>query len=892
MINKELYTGKKYITYQEGFQELFIRSNVDFVIGGGAMGVGKLAPLDSHVLTPNGWETMGNIKVGSVIITPFDGNATVTHVFPQGVKDIYEVTTDDGRKSECGLEHLWTIRTKSQLHALRKHPMRWGNCSTLETKYIIDMLNKDIPVYLPINSALPFEEKEYVIPPYVLGVLLGDGCLTSTVLKDGDKCIKISNSEEDILEKFGSLTNSYKRVDHKSAYTKSFFIPHIESYLNYLKENNLDTYSYYKHIPKEYLFGSISQRMELLYGMMDTDGTVGPKNRFIYTTTSEQLANDFVALCRSLGYIAMKHKESNKRCSKYTKGNCYYINILTDDAIFSSKKHLTKYNNNVASSKRKYKRTNDHVRIVSIKKTRSSEAQCIVVDNPKHLYICDDYTTTHNSYAALLMAAEPCLDSNFRMVYIRKNIQDTKVGGSGTDEIQKIYGDNIRVKVSENPRAVFPSGAFIDFTHMNDERPENVLERIRGWQYGVIYFDEGTGFEWSTIRMAFSRNRGSGKWNGKVRITCNPKKNHWLRTWLDWYIDPVSGFPIPERNGVVRYFYIKGDNIKDVVFGNTPEEVYQECRYQIDAILKKLNSNGSKFTYKDLIKTTTFYAGSLDMNAELLKTNPGYLASVAAMGEKQALANLQGNWNVDVLDETESPIPSHVAREAFHVDPQTNGDKWITADLADYGTDNFIVLVWDGLHVIDMLMLGSTTPARNALELQMMASKHGIPDSHIIFDGTNGRYILDYIPDAIPFISALPPVGIYARSACNRKDEAYLRLKYLLNNGKISWSDELGKTMYTHQKLHLEIYVETEFVEECSVVRFIQQPSGKRRLANKKDMNQMLGKGRSMDILDAVAMRLFPLAEYEYGTELEKTAIDNVEVKEHDSEIYKDSFWA
>ncbi len=498
------------------------------------------------------------------------------------------------------------------------------------------------------------------------------------------------------------------------------------------------------------------------------------------------------------------------------------------------------------------------------------------------------------SFAALLMAAEPSLDPNFRMVFIRKNIQDTKVGGGGVDEIEKIYGDAVKVKRSENPRATFKNGAFVDFTHMDNENPEDVLERVKGWQYGVIYFDEGTGFEWSTIRLAFSRNRSSGKWNGKIRITCNPKKNHWLRIWLDWYIDPITGYPIPERDGIVRYFYIKGDNIKDVAFGDTPEEVYEQCKHQIDGHLKKLNARGGKFTYKDFIKTTTFYGGSLDMNEELLKTNPGYVASVAAMGEKQALANLAGNWNVDILDESESPIPSWAARECLMADPQVNGNKWITADLADYGTDNFIALVWDGLHIYDMLVLGKTTPAQNANQLKLLAAKHDIPDSHIIFDGTNGRYILDYIPDAIPFISSYPPVGLYARAAANRKDEAYLRLKFLITERKISFSDDVANRKYYHAKLKTEVLIETEFIEECSVVRFQEQPGGKKRLATKKEMNQMLGKGRSMDLLDAIAMRMFPLAEYQYGTELEKTAIDQPDEIQCDSNesVYEDSFWA
>lgn len=492
------------------------------------------------------------------------------------------------------------------------------------------------------------------------------------------------------------------------------------------------------------------------------------------------------------------------------------------------------------------------------------------------------------SFAAILSVAEPALESNFRACFTRRTFGELKMGGGLVDDFNVAFGKSIEIKNTEPPRITFKSGAFVEMRQINDENIKKITEHFKGLQADLIYMDELTSYQFSTFKYLLTRNRGKAKWTGKFRGTTNPKRNTWVREFIEWYIGS-DGQIMPERNGVVRYFYMGGDTIKDVVWGNTKEEVYHKCKIDID---RKLKSLGGDFTYENMIKSFTFYLGKMSENKASIGTNMDYVGSVAAVGGAAAQQLIEGNWFADEEEDLEAPIPAYIAREAFAIDPQVNGDKWITADLADYGTDNFVVLVWDGLHIIDMLMLGNTTPARNALELQMMASKHGIPDSHIIFDGTNGRYILDYIPDAIPFISALPPVGIYARSACNRKDEAYLRLKYLLNNRKVSWDPKIGKTRYTHQKLNIEIFVETEFVEECSVVRFIQQPSGKRRLANKKDMNQMLGKGRSMDILDAVAMRLFPLAEYEYGTELEKTAIDNVEVKEHDSEIYKDSFWA
>ena len=97
---------------QEGFQMSFASSNVDVVFGGGNLGGGKEMPLNAKILTPYGWQTMGDMKVGSKVMTPFDGVATVTAVFPQGVKDVYEFRLIDGRKCECGIEHLWTVFDK------------------------------------------------------------------------------------------------------------------------------------------------------------------------------------------------------------------------------------------------------------------------------------------------------------------------------------------------------------------------------------------------------------------------------------------------------------------------------------------------------------------------------------------------------------------------------------------------------------------------------------------------------------------------------------------------------------------------------------------------------------------------------------------------------------
>lgn len=501
------------------------------------------------------------------------------------------------------------------------------------------------------------------------------------------------------------------------------------------------------------------------------------------------------------------------------------------------------------------------------------------------------------SFAAILSVAEPCLDGNFRACFTRRTFGELRMGGGLLDDLDSVYGDFANVTKTDPPRVLFPSGAFIELRQINDENPSKITEHFKGLQSDLIYMDELTSYQFNTFKYLLTRNRGKGKWTGKFRGTTNPKKNSWVRKFIDWYIDP-NGQINPERNGVIRYFYIEGNTVESVVWGNTKEEVYQKCKVDID---RKLKAIGGDFTYKNMIKSFTFYLGKMSENVASLSGNMDYAGSVAAVGGKQAQQLIEGSWDVDEIDESEAPIPSHVARQVFMNDPQTNGDRWVTADLADKGTDNFVALVWDGLHIIDMVIMEKSVPRKNAEVLHNLAKRYDIADSHIVFDGNNAAYMNDYIPDAVPFISYYPPVGMYARSAKSLKAEAFLRMAYIINNNYLSFDDKVANRIYNHQKLDNNVTVEAEFVEECSVVRFVEENSGKKRLMSKKEMNQHLGKGRSMDLLDPIAIRMYPFAMYEYGSELSETSIDKRDMDDEKisvieqarkGNIFNDSFWA
>lgn len=499
------------------------------------------------------------------------------------------------------------------------------------------------------------------------------------------------------------------------------------------------------------------------------------------------------------------------------------------------------------------------------------------------------------SWSLLFCVAEPLmLDQDFRALITRRSLQNQKQGGGFVDAFKKIFDEYCSVKTADSPRVSFPIGSYCDLTYIDDTNLDKMRERSKGWQYDMIGIDEITEMPWEVFTYILSRNRGNSKmFTGRFRATYNPKRTHWTRIFVDWYIG-LNGRVIPERNGYVRYFYVAGQSVKDVVWGDTKEEVYAKCKIDID---RKIQALGGQFTYKNFIKSFALFVGTVAENTHLMGNNADYVGSVAAAGGKLSQQLLEVDFNIDPDEDNSIPIPSVKARECFINDPAANGDKWITADLADYGTDNLVAIAWNGFHAVDILISGRTTPKENAMMVKAFARDNGVSDNHIIFDATAGRYFKDYIPDSVAFLSGSRPRGIYFLQAMYMKDLCYLRLVKMISRGELTFSEEVAQTIYTHQNLKYRVTVENEFMEECAVVRFVDQTSGKKRLMNKRQMNAMLGHGRSMDLLDPCAMRMFPCVDMEYGSEIEE-GFKLMELDKNESfnpyaqSIYDETLWS
>lgn len=492
------------------------------------------------------------------------------------------------------------------------------------------------------------------------------------------------------------------------------------------------------------------------------------------------------------------------------------------------------------------------------------------------------------SWALAALHSEPSLDSRYRAVILRRTLGELKTAGGMVDLFEEVFANSVAITKSENPRITFRnSGAWIECRQVADENPNKVREVFKGLQADCICFDELTGFDFYTWNYIMSRCRGRAGWTGKIRATTNPSKKHFVRKMLDWYIGP-DGYIIPERSGVVRYFYLDGNTVDDYVWGDTKEEVYRKCKPSIDRTLAKL---GNDTTYEHLIKSFTFILGSVSENKGLLENNPDYVGSVSGT---EGAALLEGNWNVDLDDISELPIQPARARAVADNDPQMNGDIWITADLADVGTDNTVILAWNGLHIIDIDIQPNTTPKTNVEALRRMQRKWGVADSHIIFDGMRANYVTDSIPEAVPYVSSYRPHGLYRLNFMLLKDECYMRLVNAINDSRISMAPDVAEQIYVHQKIKTRFSVLTEFADECLVVKFNEVNGGRKRLLNKKEMNALLGKSRSMDLLDPCAMRFLPTLPCEYGSELEYGVVSHEEEEVMEGcrvNIYDDSTW-
>ena len=357
--------------------------------------MGKAQPLDARVLTPGGWTTMGELRVGDELASVDGRPSRVEGLFPQGRKQVYRVTFADGRSAECCDEHLWRV-----------HCRHWTSPRVISTAELTALLSRERyqnRVWIETFAGDFGTDENLPLDPWLLGLLLGDGCL-------GAGSLRFSTAEPAVVGQVAEAAGvgltvvpaggyDYRITQAGGAHRKGVQGANPNPVTQALRGLGLwGVRSHGKFIPPIYLNATRASRQRLLNGLLDSDGWVESFGAIRFATSSERLATDVVALVRSLGGTA---SYTAKRPSYTHKGErragrtSYVCNLQHADAAewFT----LDAKRSRLAAGRRRQRRLN----VVSVTPTRTAECQCIAVSHPARLYVTDDYVVTHNTAIAM-----------------------------------------------------------------------------------------------------------------------------------------------------------------------------------------------------------------------------------------------------------------------------------------------------------------------------------------------------------------------------------------------------------------------------------------------------------------------------------------------------------
>jgi hypothetical protein len=467
--------------------------------------VGKALALDTPIPTPEGWTTIGDIKVGDQILSPDGNSVSVTFKTETMINhQCYKIFFDNGEEIVADADHLWEVNS-----SYWRTGKKVINTDEIYSRYLKKANNKrgkgvEGSLYIDLSKAINGKNQNLPIDPYLLGVWLGDGYSA-----DG----RIIAHKDDYEFYKTKLDIEHEREDNNCIRFK------CRDLRKKLKENNLLKN---KHIPQIYLRTSIEQRMELLRGLMDTDGSITKNQSFEFYQKNYEFILQVVELLSSLGI--------KSRVSRRLINQCWYhtVRFPSKENIFNlpRKSELINFGGKGRpQNKRHY--------IQKIEKVDSVPVACIQVDSDDHLFLCGrTFIPTHNTTTVV----------SYLLHYI-------------------VFNDNVNVGILANKAST--SREILSRLQLSYENlPKWMQQGIVSWNKGSLELENGSkiiaastsasavrGMSFNIIfldEFAFVPNHiaddffasvyptiSSGK-STKVIVVSTPKgMNHFYRMWHD-----------------------------------------------------------------------------------------------------------------------------------------------------------------------------------------------------------------------------------------------------------------------------------------------------------------------------------------------------------------------
>lgn len=392
----------------------------------------KPQPLSAPILTPTGWTKIGELRVGDIICSEHGQPVRVTAVYDRGIDDVYEITLNDGTSVQATSDHPWMA--KDTINGT------WKITPTSDLKIKRHRLMNFTPRTDDVDAVLPIE-------PYALGAWLANGTRLSSEISD------------DVFETIAATNfrmRTVDRPDRKRLYigVGGLVIKHALDELNLLH-----TYSKERFIPKTYIHAaSYNQRLALLHGLLDGDGSLTINFSTIFITSSSRLADDVADLVRSLGAWAKIWKSprpnhvGTMEDGYDTKQNTWTVSIRSTFNPFKHIDHAQRWSDRKQQVAGKQGTTSVDKIVKNVTHVGCEPVRCIEVDSTTHLYVTNGYTVSHNTMAEFTTATR-LLPMNEQMKgYV---LLHTLTGDPNQRIVGAIYNMMRRVKRTEKAKPPF-----------------------------------------------------------------------------------------------------------------------------------------------------------------------------------------------------------------------------------------------------------------------------------------------------------------------------------------------------------------------------------------------------------------------------------------------------
>lgn len=443
----------------------------------------------------------------------------------------------------------------------------------------------------------------------------------------------------------------------------------------------------------------------------------------------------------------------------------------------------------------------NQVALIGAYKVGKKDCCCIAVNSETSMFALSNGIFTHNSksFSSLMEVLKDIKNPDFHAVILRNEKDDLQ---SLITDSYKLFSQFGTYNKSQNDMTWnFDNGGWLKFSYYAGAYQE-FKTRFQGRQYAYICIDEGTQCPYKKFKYLLTNNRNASGIRNRFWITCNPDPESWVRKFIDWWVDE-DGYIIPERNCVLRYCFMDGDTPDSIYWGDTREEVYEQCKGIIDSLWKESYAELGYDKLEMFIKSVTFVRADVSENIKLVATDPSYIANLAQQDEEQRMRDLDANWNYKAAGDD---MVKKEDLEAIFENAEQLGDNVhkASADIAFTGGDNFVMWHWVGFHCIDLRVMRLDSKTLVSV-VQATLREWGVEECNFTYDMQGiGQYFKGFFPDAVPFNNQAAPIATERKEADGIKylykdlksQCAFLFYRYIKER-KISIADELLERKYS-----------------------------------------------------------------------------------------------